>query len=96
MAFNDVDLCLRIRELGYRNVWTPFAELYHHESASRGDDLSGENAERFHREARYLRGRWGEQLMCDPYWNPNLSLDNAMRLLAAKPRRVKPWSAWAK
>ena len=96
VAFNDVDLCLRLRELGYRNVWTPFAELYHHGSATRGDDLSGENAQRFGREAQYMHSRWGDQLMRDPYWNPNLSLDNARRLLAAKPRRVKPWSAWAK
>ena len=40
VAFNDVDFCLRVEKLGYRNLWTPFAELVHHESASRGDDQS--------------------------------------------------------
>ncbi len=94
VAFNDVDFCLRVRELGYRNVWTPFAELYHLESATRGDDLTGAKAERFAREVQAMQVRWGEALLADPYWNPNLSLDNSMRVPAATSRRVKPWSGY--
>jgi GT2 family glycosyltransferase len=64
-SFNDVDLCLRLREAGYRNIGTPLARLYHRESASR--DLSDE--ERF---IRLMHERWGEALQRDPFWNPNL------------------------
>src|SRR5207302_3273705 len=53
VAFNDVDLCLRIRERGYLIVWTPYAELYHHESATRGSDLAPEQSERFAAEVEY-------------------------------------------
>jgi GT2 family glycosyltransferase len=91
VAFNDVDLCLRIRECGYRNIWTPDAELYHLESASRGIDASGEKAERFMREVAYMRTRWGELLDDDPYYNPNLSLADAHHSLAIPPRRERPW-----
>lgn len=91
IAFNDVDFCIRIRDAGWRNVWTPFAELYHLESASRGDDLTGKRAIRFQGEVELMRQRWGEALTTDPYWNPNLSLVNAQRDLADPPRRIKPW-----
>jgi glycosyltransferase involved in cell wall biosynthesis len=91
VAFNDVDLCLRIRERGYRNLWTPFAVLYHLESVSRGLDVEGEKARRFQREVAYMRRRWGEALDNDPYWNPNLSLSDSMRTLAWPPRRERPW-----
>lgn len=70
VAYNDVDLCLRIRERGYRNVWTPFAELLHRESASRGSDLSSENLARFRREEAALRRRWGSRLDHDPHVPP--------------------------
>lgn len=93
VAFNDVDFCLRLSEAGYRNVWTPFAVLYHRESASRGDDLSGEKAERFKTEMDYMRRRWGTALESDPYWNPNLSLATGQRDLAQPPRgdAAAPW-----
>ncbi|WP_188903710.1 glycosyltransferase family 2 protein [Caldovatus sediminis] len=91
VAFNDVDLCLRIRERGYRNLWTPFAVLRHWESVSRGLDLEGENARRFRREIAYMRRRWGAVLDNDPFWNPNLSLSDSMRTLAWPPRRERPW-----
>ncbi len=91
VAFNDVDLCLRIQALGQRNLWTPFAELYHLESASRGKDLGGERARRYYAEIAYMRARWGETLDHDPYWNPNLSLSSGARNLAPFPRRPKPW-----
>lgn len=96
VAFNDVDLCLRIRESGYRNLWTPFAELYHLESASRGYDLTSAKARRFSGEVAYMRRRWGDILDHDPYWNPNLALTTSeQRELAPIPRRVKPWHAFS-
>lgn len=73
VAFNDVDMCLRIRAAGYRNIWTPFAELIHHESASRGYEDNPEKIARFQQEVRFMRERWGSVLHSDPYYNPNLS-----------------------
>jgi GT2 family glycosyltransferase len=86
VAFNDVDFCLRLLEAGYRNVWTPFAQLLHHESASRGRDEEGPGRERFLGEARYMEERWSEVLRADPAWNPNLSLDSLDASLAFPPR----------
>ncbi|MDE5716389.1 MAG: glycosyltransferase family 2 protein [Lachnospiraceae bacterium] len=78
VALNDVDLCIRAWKAGRVNVFTPFAELYHYESASRGTDLSGENAERYEKEAALFRERWKELLeKGDPYYNPNFSLDRS-------------------
>jgi O-antigen biosynthesis protein len=74
VAFNDVDLCLRLRAAGYRNIWTPFAELIHHESASRGPECNPEKIARFQREVRFMLERWGDVLDGDPAYNPNLSL----------------------
>ena len=91
VAFNDVDFCLRLRDRGYRNVWTPFAELYHLESVSRGLDKVGEAKDRFQREQDYMLRRWAAILGSDPYWNPNLSLDEPNGTLACPPRREKPW-----
>ncbi len=75
VAYNDVDFCLRVAAAGYRNLWTPFAELVHHESVSRGRDLSPRTAERFIRETANLKLRWGDRLLDDPYYSPNLTLD---------------------
>src|SRR5690606_11790335 len=72
VAFNDIDFCLRLVKAGYRNVWTPFAELYHHESASRGSEDTEEKKQRFAREVELMQRRWGERLPCDPSYNPNL------------------------
>jgi GT2 family glycosyltransferase len=76
-AFNDVDLCLRMRERGYLMVFTPFAELYHHESASRGYDLeTPERTARFVKEVEFMKTRWKHVLDAgDPYYNPNITLD---------------------
>lgn len=74
VAFNDVDFCLRLREAGLRNVWTPYAELFHHESATRGEDTNPEKQQRFAGEVRYMMERWGEALTHDPAYNPNLTL----------------------
>ena len=73
VAFNDVDFCLRIRERGYRNLWTPYAELYHHESASRGPEDTPEKQRRFKKEIDYMRRSWGPALEHDPAYNPNLT-----------------------
>lgn len=76
VAFNDVDFCLRVREAGYRNVWTPFAEMYHHESASRGQEDSPEKVARFRAEVKFMQDRWGDKLKQDPYYSPNLTLQH--------------------
>ncbi|HUR40700.1 MAG TPA: glycosyltransferase family 2 protein [Verrucomicrobiae bacterium] len=86
VAFNDVDFCLRARAAGYRNVWTPYAELYHHESATRGTEDTDEKRERFAREACYMREQWGALLLADPAYNPNLSVVHSDFRLAWPPR----------
>jgi GT2 family glycosyltransferase len=88
VAFNDVDLCLRIRAAGYRIIWTPFAELIHHESASRGYEDNPEKLARFQREIRFMQERWGATLTTDPYYNPNLSMQSGDYSLAP-PRHSK-------
>lgn len=90
VAYSDVDFCLRLLELGYRNLWTPFAELYHHESATRGPEDTPEKLKRFQQESAYMRRRWGQLLDNDPAYNPNLALDSAWPDLAP-PRIEKPW-----
>ncbi len=75
IGYNDVDFCLRLRDAGYRNVWTPLAELYHHESATRGTDISPDNRRRLESEQAYMRLRWRELIDNDPAYNPNLTLD---------------------
>ena len=75
VAFNDVDLCVRIRQAGYLIVWTPYAELYHYESRSRGAENTPEKLARFNSETEYFQQRWGDVLAAgDPYYNPNLTL----------------------
>lgn len=78
ISLNDVDFCLKLREKGYLNVFTPFAELYHYESVSRGLDDSGEKAERYNKESEHFRTKWKEVLeKGDPYYNANFSLDRS-------------------
>lgn len=75
VAFNDVDLCLRLREKGYLVVYDPYAELYHYESKSRGAEDSKEKVRRFQSEIEFMRCRWEKLLKAgDPYYNKNLSL----------------------
>lgn len=78
VAFNDIDFCIRIRSAGYANVWTPDAQLYHFESASRGTDMAPEKFARFQSEVRSMRERWGKLLDSDPAYNPNLNLSSAL------------------
>lgn len=78
ISLNDVDFCLRLRKMGLLNVWTPFAELYHYESISRGADDTGEKAARYNAESARFREIWKEELAAgDPYYNPNFSLDRS-------------------
>lgn len=76
VALNDVDFCLKLREKGYLNIFTPYSELYHYESISRGSDLEGPNMARLDKEAEDFKAKWKEILdKGDPYYNPNFSLD---------------------
>ena len=78
VSLNDVDFCLKLRQLGYLNVFTPFAELYHYESVSRGLDTDGEKAARYNEESARFREKWKAQLEAgDPYYNPNFTLDKS-------------------
>lgn len=88
VAFNDVDFCLRLKAFGYCNVWTPFAELYHHESATRGYDKSQEKKKRLASETDYMWRIWGELLSEDPCYNPNLSSQKEDFSLAWPPSSV--------
>jgi len=73
VAFNDVDLCLKLLELGYRNVYSPFVELYHHESVSRGYDDLGQKRKRLIKESNYMHKKWKKYILNDPCYNKNLS-----------------------
>jgi glycosyltransferase involved in cell wall biosynthesis len=90
IAFNDVDLCLRIQQKGYRILWTPYAELYHLESATRGPDTDPDKLPRFIREQEFMRSKWGDRLVSDPYYSQNLTLNKEDFSLDA-PRRQAPW-----
>ena len=95
VALNDVDFCLKLRKQGLLNVFTPYAELFHYESRSRGSDVEGtqdsaqarKNAERYESECAYFREKWKEELeKGDPYYNPNFSLDHSNFVLKASPK----------
>ena len=93
VALNDVDYCLKLRKLGKLNVFTPFAELFHYESKSRGTDVSDaaskENAERYNKESEMFREKWKEELeKGDPYYNPNFSLDYSNYVLKGNPQAM--------
>jgi len=87
VAFNDVDFCLRLLEAGYRNVWTPFAEFIHHESATRGYEDTPEKKARFMKECAYMSATWPKYIHSDPAYNINLGLDRDSYALAWPPRR---------
>lgn len=73
-SFNDIDFCLRLREAGLRNVWTPYAELFHYESATRSKNMSPKRQAQFQEESAYMHKRWGDLLQNDPAYSPNLML----------------------
>ena len=86
VGLNDIDLCMRIREAGYLIVWTPYAELYHYESKSRGVDNTPEKQARAEAERTRFKERWSAELAAgDPYYNPNLGLG----YFIARPRKAK-------
>lgn len=91
VGYNDVDLCLKIRAAGFDIVFTPFAELYHLESVSRGQNLTKEQVERDMRERMYMLQRWPNIIANDPFYSPNLSVTREDFSLAFPPRAVKPW-----
>lgn len=75
VAFNDIDFCLKVRDLGYNNVYTPYSKLIHHESISRGHDDTSKKYALFLKEFDYMKNRWGDKLKNDPAYNPNLTHD---------------------
>jgi GT2 family glycosyltransferase len=89
IAFNDVDLCIRLKKAGWRLVWTPAVSLYHCESVSVGQPTSDERAERFGAEREMLRSAHADVIDADPNYNPNLSLASSECELAFPPRISK-------
>ena len=86
ISFNDVDFCLRLRARGLQNVWTPYANLTHHESASRGHHTAPEEQEQILHESIFMQEKWGPELLADPFYNPNLTLNWPGFDLAFPPR----------
>ena len=93
VAFNDIDFCLRLRQRGLRNLYTPHAVLLHHESVSRGSDRNAARRPRFEAERTAFRARWGPLLDRDPAYSPNLTLD-AENFGWADPPRVTLQQTW--
>jgi len=92
IAYNDIDLCLRLREAGWRAVWTPTAVLHHKEGASLDHHYAGETRSQWARESELMQRRWSEQLRSDPHYSFNLSLD-VLHLWEPSfpPRTTYPW-----
>jgi glycosyltransferase involved in cell wall biosynthesis len=86
VAFNDVDICLKLLKAGYRNLWTPYAQLYHHESYTRGADFSPDKNERLKKESAFMIKSWRDLLYHDPAYNRNLTLEHEDFSLAWPPR----------
>ena len=95
IAFNDLDLCLRLGEYGYRIVWTPFAELFHRESATRGLPDTPEKQARDAIEVNNLWYSWNHIFSSDPFHNINLTCDWLTPLHLCAPRRRRPWQTEA-
>lgn len=76
VAFNDVDFCLKVWDIGYQNVWTPYVEMIHHESVSRGSDSQPNSKSRYREEVNYINGVWRKKMDCDIFYNCNLTLKN--------------------
>jgi glycosyltransferase involved in cell wall biosynthesis/SAM-dependent methyltransferase len=93
VVYNDVDLCLKLIEKGYKNTWTPYAELYHYESSTRGRDDSTLEIKRLHNEISFMKKTWGNSLKLDPAYSPNLALDRH-DFYYAFPPRVSKFYLW--
>jgi GT2 family glycosyltransferase/2-polyprenyl-3-methyl-5-hydroxy-6-metoxy-1,4-benzoquinol methylase len=94
VAFNDVDFCIKLLVAGYRNVWTPHAELYHHESVSRGADAAPDKRQRFLLEIAVMKERWGPALMFDPMFSPNLTIEREDTFGLAEPPQFTLRTPW--
>lgn len=92
VAFNDIDLCLKLAAQGWRTVWTPWAELVHHESKSRGPDTAPDKVARFNREIDTMKRRWGPELRRNAYFSPHFSRRRHDYGLAEQPYGLRPWS----
>jgi GT2 family glycosyltransferase len=90
VAFNDVDFCLKLGEMGLRNIYAPTAVLLHHESVSRGYEDTPVKQARFAKEVAWMQERWQHRLTADPAYNPNLTLDGEPFRIA-RPPRLKRW-----
>lgn len=91
VAYNDVDLCLKIRALGKLILADPDITLTHKESRTRGSDKYGARAQRLAEEADWMRQRWSNELDNDPYYSPNIDLGRVDFAYATKPRQSWPW-----
>lgn len=91
IAFNDVDLCLKLAARGWRSVWTPYAELYHHESVSRGAENSPAKVERFNREADWMKQRWPAELQDDRMYHRSFSRTAQDFSMSEAPAPYRPW-----
>jgi GT2 family glycosyltransferase len=89
VACNDIDFCLKVNKLGYRNVFTPYALLYHHEFKTRGYDDTEEKQIRSKQEVDYFAKKWKDIMESDPAYNPNLSLDSGNEFLISLFPRVQ-------
>ena len=90
-SFNDVDLCLRIRQAGCRVIWTPHALLHRQETTEQGAKVGLERQRVALKESVHMRERWGDMLDHDPFWNPNLSLQSSDPRISFPPRVARPW-----
>jgi len=94
IAFNDLDIGLRLRQARYSIVWTPHAQLFHHESASLGLPSDEGRRGRFLAESNNFKRIWAGTIAHDPFYNPNLTNIGAPFALAIPPRVVKPWTVF--
>lgn len=93
VAYNDVDLCLRLREAGYLNVFLPYVVLHHFESKSRGYDVTPDKWARDETEREFMQARWNIGQFVDPFYNPNLTLDAENFAIAQEPRYFQTFEA---
>jgi GT2 family glycosyltransferase len=91
VAYNDIDLCLKIRARGLKILADPDITLIHKESRTRGSDKHGDRARRLDEEAGWMRNRWANELDSDPYYSPNIDLGRVDFGYASKPRQAWPW-----
>ena len=92
IAYNDVDFCLKLYTSGYQNIWTPFAQLIHYESLSRGNDLDEINYPRFKKEQSFILNKWQTLISNDPFFNPNLGVETITTQFSFPPKIRYEWN----